>query len=78
MTQDFSDVLTGLDGALYVEVAPSVSLLSQSLFLVTIFQVNEVMLEATTVLWTSLWDGIKIFWNREKLSAYSSKGMCQG
>lgn len=54
MTQDFSYVLTGLDGALYIEVTPSMSLFSQALFLVTIFQDNEVMPEATTVLWMSL------------------------
>lgn len=64
MTQDFSYVLTGLDGALYIEVTPSMSLFSQALFLVTIFQDNEVMPEATTVLWMSLQDGIKISWNK--------------
>lgn len=55
MTQDFSYVLAGPDGALYIEeVTPSMSLFSQALFLVTIFQDNEVMPEATTVLWVSL------------------------
>lgn len=54
MTQDFSCDLTGPDRAPCIHIAPSLSLFSQSLFLVTTFQVNEVMPEARTVLWKSL------------------------
>lgn len=55
MTQDFSCALTGLDCAPCIQVVSSVSLFSQSLFLVTTFQVTKVMPEAKPVLWNSLY-----------------------